>query len=721
MKKQRKGFRNNLRFKLGIKCSFTDGKKLMEQVEIKPQGDGQDEIRAEVSEMLKDIMAKGNNSIVKSKYFIFGIKAKTVREARSKFAGIEADMAKNFMRMGVRSKVLSGVERLAVLHEYFHQDLKETFHFSYREAAYMGSSIADCIAPDGFDFRNPAKMRIGAMHGKVLCVNFLSANLDDSFLRKMIAIENNVTVSIHMNTMEPVKAVKLVKKLLSEVQKMKVDEQKNAVNHGYDMEIMPPDIIAYEQELLELIDDLNSRNQKVVWTMFLVSCFGMTNQKMEQVMQRVSGIVEQAGCGLIGLRYQQEGALMAAAPIGKNTLGRKRSLLTSSVAVMAPFSTQELFMRGEALYYGVNALSGNMIMADRKKLRTPNGVILGKPGSGKSFAGKREILTAFLMTKDHVVVCDPESEYFLLVKELGGTVIRLASDSGQYINPLDIQASHINSREAMEIKTAFIFTLCDVMAGSKYTLGSDEKGIIDKCIKQIYGRYFENPTPENMPILEDLYDELLEYNDVRAKYIADCLYIFVHGSQNYFNHRTSVDSENRVVCFDIRDLSSQLNEIGMLVIQDAVWNRVSRNRELGTATRYFCDEFHRLLSKEQTAAYAVDIWKRFRKWGGIPTAITQNVSDFLRSMDIEAILGNSDFICLLSQSSGDQMILKEKLQLSKEQLAYVTDAEQGCGLIKFDNIVIPFRDRYPTDTKSYAIMTTKPEEMIKIRQDGEAV
>lgn len=242
-------------------------------------------------------------------------------------------------------------------------------------------------------------------------------------------------------------------------------------------------------------------------------------------------------------------------------------------------------------------------------------------------------------------------------------------------------------------------------------LGNDEKGIIDKCVKNIYADYFKNPVPENMPILEDLYDALLKDENPKAKRIADNLYLFVHGSQNYFNHRTNVDSQNRMVCFDIRDLGTQLKELGMLIVQDAVWNRVSRNREKRTATRYYCDEFHLLLREKQTAQYAVEMWKRFRKWGGIPTALTQNVTDFLRSPDIEGILGNSDFVYLLNQSTDDQLVLAEKLHLSKEQLKYVTDSEQGSGLIKFDNVVIPFIDRYPTDTRTYAIMTTKPEEV----------
>ena len=382
-------------------------------------------------------------------------------------------------------------------------------------------------------------------------------------------------------------------------------------------------------------------------------------------------------------------------------------------------------MPAPAIYYGLNALSNNMIMADRKRLRTPNGVILGTPGSGKSFSAKREILSCFLMTRDGIIICDPEGGYFPLVQALKGQVIRLATDSKDYLNPMDIQLSHKGDKEALKLKSDFLITLCDLIAGGKDGLENDEKGIIDECIRHIYDAYFENPVPENMPILEDLYNALLKYEpknvekefakEAKAKTvrIANSLVLYVSGSQNYFNHRTNVDSQNRIICFDIRDLGKQLKELGMLIVQDAVWNRVSQNRERKIATRYYCDEFHLLLKEKQTAIYSVEIWKRFRKWGGIPTGLTQNVGDFLRSEEIEGILGNSDFVYLLNQNAKDQAILADKLGLSEKQLAHVTNSEPGSGLILFDNVVILFVDKYPTNTKTYAIMNTKPEEAVK--------
>ena len=443
---------------------------------------------------------------------------------------------------------------------------------------------------------------------------------------------------------------------------------------------------------------------------FLIACFARSKQKLDNVTQQVSGIIQQANCRLRPMQYLQEQGLMAVAPIGLNQTGMERTLTTKTTAILIPFRTQELTMSAPALYYGVNALTSQMILADRKKLRTPNGVILGTPGSGKSFSAKREMLGCFLGTRDDILVCDPESEYRPLVQALQGQVVTLATNSNDFLNPMDITYSDQTKEEALKLKSDFLITLCEVIAGGAKGLENDEKGIIDACIRQIYEIYFLHPVPENMPILEDLYDALVDYSHPKAERIANSLILYVKGSQNYFNHRTNVDITNRIVCFDIKDLGNQLKQLGMLIVQDAVWNRVSQNRERKVATRYYCDEVHLLLRERQTAQYLVEMWKRFRKWGGIPTAVTQNVGDFLRSEEIEGILGNSDFVYLLNQNAKDQVILADKLGLSEKQLSYVTNSEQGCGLILFDDVVIPFIDRYPKDTKTYVIMNTKLEE-----------
>ena len=716
-------FEPGIRFQIFLFNRQVGEETLIKRFEIPMQGNEHDIIRKEYSGIEKNLCAKGNNGVVKSKYVIFGIEAKDAKEARAKLSIIEKDVIQNLGNVGTTATAINGKERLRLFHEFFHQDSMEPFNFSFEEMAESGKSVKDYIAPSGLDFRFPSRFKCGKMFGSVHYLDIIAPKMNDELLKRLLDIDSNITVSIHMQTMDPVKAVKMLKATLSNIQKMKIEEQKKAVRSGYDMDILPTDIVTYEKDTMELLNDLNTSNQKLVRTTFLIGCFGRTKKEMETLTQRVAGIIGQANCNLRCLQYQQEQGLNALAPIGINDTGIERVLTTKSSAIFIPFNTQELFMDGQALYYGLNALSSNMIMADRKKLRTPNGVVLGTPGSGKSFSAKREILGSYLVTKDDIIIADPEGEYFPVVKELGGEVIRLATNSKDYLNPMDIQLSHKNDREALRLKADFIITLCDMIAGDEKGLANDEKGIIDRCIERIYTEYFKDPTPERMPVLEDLYNALIEYEpkdvknpelaiDAKAKAtrIAQSLVLYVHGSQNYFNHHTNVDSNNRIICFDIRDLGNQLKDLGMLIVQDAVWNRVSRNRERKISTRYFVDEFHLLLRDKQTAQYMVEMWKRFRKWGGIPTGLTQNVSDFLLSPQIEGILGNSDFVYLLNQNAKDQEILADKLGLSDKQLKYVTNAEPGCGLIRFNNVTIPFIDKYPADTLTYKIMNTKLAE-----------
>ncbi len=701
-----------------------NAKNLETQFDIALQGDSHDDIREEYSEMLKNLSTKGTNGIVKGKYLIFGVEAPNLKEARSRFKGLQSDMVNHFRGIGSNARILNGEDRIKLLHEYYNQNEEEAFDFSYERMEEIGDTQKDQVAPHKMDFRNPGYFKMGNAYGKVRYFDLVAPKISDEVLTSILDLDDTLCVSIHFRTIDTFKAIKMLKHALSEVQKSKINEQKKAVKGGWDMDIVPPDILVYETATKELLDDMNTSNQKLIKTTILLAGFGKTKKEMEIVSQRILGIVQTANCVLTDMSYDQENAMNAVAPIGINDVKLQRNLVTKNLAILVPFNTRELFQTGKSLYYGLNALSNNMIMADRKTLRTPNGIILGTPGSGKSFSAKREILGCFLVTTDDILICDPEGEYYPLVKTLGGEVVKLSTNSTQYLNPMDIQLSHMGDREALKLKSDFIITLCDMIAGRKKGLENDEKGIIDGCIDKIYENYFRDPKPENMPILEDLYNELLRYDpkvavsealalDAKQKAIriANSLLLYVHGSQNYFNHRSNIDAQNRIVCFDIRDLGSQLKELGMLIVQDAVWNRVSLNRERKISTRYYCDEFHLLLREEQTAEYSVEIWKRFRKWGGIPTGLTQNVGDFLQSAKIEGILGNSDFVYLLNQSVNDREIIMDKFNLSEKQMEKVTNSDQGCGLILFNDAVIPFIDKYPTDTKSFKIMNTKPEEV----------
>ena len=452
--------------------------------------------------------------------------------------------------------------------------------------------------------------------------------------------------------------------------------------------------------------------------MFLVSFLVLntadTPRQLGNNIFQAGSIAQKYNCQLTRLDFQQEEGLMSCLPLGLNQIEIQRGLTTSSTAIFVPFTTQELFQNGkEALYYGINALSNNLIMVDRKLLKNPNGLILGTPGSGKSFSAKREIANCFLLTNDDVIICDPEAEYAPLVDRLHGQVIKISPTSTNYINPMDLNLDYSDDESPLSLKSDFILSLCELIVGGKDGLQPVQKTIIDRCVRLVYQTYLNDPRPENMPILEDLYNLLRSQEEKEAQYIATALEIYVTGSLNVFNHQSNVDINNRIVCYDIKELGKQLKKIGMLVVQDQVWNRVTINRAAHKSTRYYIDEMHLLLKEEQTAAYTVEIWKRFRKWGGIPTGITQNVKDLLSSREVENIFENSDFVYMLNQAGGDRQILAKQLGISTHQLSYVTHSGEGEGLLFYGSTILPFVDRFPKNTELYRIMTTKPQELKK--------
>ena len=470
------------------------------------------------------------------------------------------------------------------------------------------------------------------------------------------------------------------------------------------MEILPSDLATYGTEAQKLLQELQSRNERMFLLTFVVVNTADSLKALNNTVLQAKGIAQKHNCQLVSLDFQQEDGLMSALPLALNRIEIQRGLTTSSLAIFVPFTTQELFQRGSgALYCGTNALSGNLIMVDRLMQKNPNGLILGTPGSGKSFTAKREMIAVYLLTNDDIIVCDPEAEYWPLVKRLHGQVIKISPTSKQYVNPMDLSLDYSDEDNPLSLKVDFILSFCDIVVGSKEGLKPVEKAIIDRCVRMVYRDYLADPRPENMPILQDLYDCLRAQDEKEAQFLATALEIYVTGSLNVFNHRTNVDINNRVVCYDIKELGKQLKQLGMLVVQDQVWNRVTRNR---------VDEFH-LLLRGELASWSVEIWKRFRKWGGVPTGITQNVKDLLASSEVENILENSDYICMLNQAPGDRQILAQKLNISPHQLSYVTQANEGEGLLFYGNVIVPFVDRFPKDTEMYKMMTTKFSDLQK--------
>ena len=609
---------------LSLISRYANKEDFQKSITISPQGDEFDSIRAEYSAMLAAQLERGNNGLIKTKFLTFTIEAENIKTARARLARIETDTLNHFKILGASARTLDGKQRLSLLHGIFHPD-GERFNFEWDWLPESGLSVKDFIAPSSFRFGDGRFFRMGSKYGAASFLQILAPELNDRMLADFMEAENGLILNLHIRSIDHAEAVKTIKRKITDLDRMKIEEQKKAIRSGYDMDIIPSDLATYGGEAKNLLRDLQSRNERMFLLTLLVLNFANSKQKLENDIFQSASVAQKYNCSLTRLDYQQEQGLMSSVPLGENLIKIKRGLTTSSTAIFVPFTVQELFQGGEALYYGLNALSNNMILCDRKRLKNPNGLILGTPGSGKSFSAKREITNAALITQDDIIICDPEAEYYPLVNRLKGQVIKVSQTSTQYINPMDINANYGEDDTPVSLKSDFILSLCELIMGGKNGLEAVEKTIIDRAVRSVYRSYLADPQPENMPILGDLYDEIKKQPEIEAQRIAAALELYVHGSLNVFNHRTNVDIHNRLVCFDIKELGAQLKKIGMLIVQDQVWNRVTLNRSAGKATRYYIDEFHLLLIEAQTAAYSVEIWKRFRKWGGIPTGITQNV------------------------------------------------------------------------------------------------
>ena len=718
-------FLNYFDFTIHVQLSFVNHHSATlefdHSIQIEPQHDQFDDLRQEYSNMLKEQLEKGNNGLVRTKYITFAIEADSIRVARPKLERIEADILNNFKVLGVVAYPLNGVERLRLMYEFFNPDSQTPFDFSYDMVLKSGMSTKDFIAPTSFRFRKARDFSMGDRLGAASYLQIIAPELSDRMLADFLDMDRDIMINMHIQSIEQSEAIKMVKSKVSDIQKMKIEEQKKAVRSGYDMDIIPSDLNTYSGEAQRLLEDLQSRNERLFLVTIVFLNTERSRRELDLALLQTAGIAQKYNCALRRLDYMQETGMVASLPLGWNPVPIKRALTTTATAVFIPFTTQELFMPGkEAIYYGLNAISNNMIVADRKQLKNPNGLILGTPGSGKSFTAKREFVNVFFSTQDDIIICDPEGEYYPLVQALDGQVIRIAPNSRDYVNPMDINLDYSDDDNPLAFKSDFVMSLCELIMGSRNGISAAEKTVIDRCMPYVYQKYMDDPRPENMPVLGDLYACLRQQTEEEAQRIATALEIYVNGSLNVFNHQTNVQLGNRVICIDIKDLGKQLKKLGMLIVQDQVWNRVTVNRYSHKATRYYIDEFHLLLKEEQTAAYSVEIWKRFRKWGGVPTGITQNVKDLLSSREIENIFENSDFICMLNQAGGDRAILAKQLNISPRQLSHVTNAGEGEGLLFYGNVIIPFKDRFDKTTRLYSLMTTKPAEVeARVRREHE--
>ncbi len=685
-------------------------------VNIPPQSDDFNSIRGEYVEMLENQIAKSNNGIMRSKYITFGIQADGIGTARPRLERVEADIMGNFKKLGVQSRPLTGRERLEVLHSQLHPGGKEKFAFSWGDIPKTGMGTKDFIAPTSFDFRQSRAFRVGTTWGAASYMQIMASELSDKLLTELLEVDAEMTVTLHIQTVDQSKAIKTVKAKLTDIDRMKVDEQKKAVRSGYDIDILPPDLVTFSKDAAALLADLQSRNERMFLLTFLILSTAPTRPQLENDIFTVAGIMQKYNCALKRLDFQQEQGYMSSLILGNNAIEIQRGMTTSSTAIFVPFMTRELRMGGQALYYGQNALSHNVIMADRKKLKSANGLYLGSTGSGKSFAAKRELINVFLATNDRIIVVDPMGEYAPLIKRLGGLVLELAPDSPHYINPMALQMSMTDEDSPLSMKADFLLSLCELILGGRDGLQPIEKTVIDRCVRTVYRDVVLNPDTTEMPTLQNLYDILNGQPESEAKRIATALELYCTGSLNLFNHQTNVNLDNRVVCIVLKKLGEGLRKIAMHITNEFVQSAVNTNFRHGIATWCYFDEFHVLLQDSLSASYFVRIWKMLRKKGCVPSALTQNVKDLFASREIENILENTDFMILLSQAQGDRQILAKQLGISSHQLSYITHSNAGEGLLFYGNVTIPFIDRFPRG-EIYDLLTTRPEDMAKEAQN----
>ena len=680
------------------------------RVNIPAQEDDFNSIRGEFVTMLKGQIAKSNNGIERSKYITFGLPAESVTDARPRLERVEADVMGNFKRLGVPSVPMDGRERLALLHGQMHPGSREPFRFSWQDIPRTGMGTKDFIAPDSFDFRQSRIFRVGQYWGAASYLQILASELSDKLLSEILELDAEMTVTMHIQTVDQLKAIKTVKGKISDIGKMKVEEQRKAMRAGYDPDILPPDLITFSKDAAELLADLQSRNERMFLLTFTVVNLAPTRQRLENDVFAVGGIAQKYNCALKRLDWQQEQAFVSSLALGYNEVEIQRGMTTSSTAIFVPFMTRELRMGGQALYYGMNALSHNVIMADRKKLKSANGMYLGSTGSGKSFAAKRELINVFLATNDRIIVVDPMGEYAPLVRRLGGQVIEIAPGSPSHINPMDIQMDLSDEESPLSMKADFLLSLCELVVGGKEGLQPIEKTVIDRCVRLIYRDLALGIGDGKPPLLQDLYEELLKQPEPEARRVATALELYCTGSLNLFNHPTNVDLNSRVVCIVLKGLGENLRKIAMHITNDFVTSAVTVNFHSGIATWCYFDEFHILLRDALTASYFVAVWKMLRKKACVPSALTQNVKDLLASREIEAILDNTDFMILLSQAQSDRAILAKQLGISEHQLSYITHSNSGEGLLFYGDVTIPFVDRFPKG-EIYNLLTTRPEDL----------
>ena len=661
-----------------------------------------DQYRKEYNQMLLD-KAMGTNGMIREMYLTVSIFRKNYEDAKVYFRRVTTDMTAHLARLDSKCKVLNAVERLQILHDFYRTGEEMFFNIDLKQLMKKGHDFKDYICPDSFEFKKDY-FTMGTRYGRVLFLKEYASYIKDSMIAELTDMNHNLMMSIDVIPVPTDEAVREVENRLLGVETNITNWQRRQNASNNFSAVIPYDMEQQRKEAKEFLDDLTTRDQRM---MFAVLTFVLTADSLEQLEADSETLLTTARkhlCQMAPLNFQQMDGLNTALPIGLRKINALRTLTTESLAVLNPFRVQEI-MDKDGIYYGENAISHNLIMVNKENLLNQSAFLLGVPGSGKSFSAKELIVFLALSTNDDILVCDPENEYSALIKTLGGEVIHIAAGSDDHINAMDMTQGYGEGKNPVIDKSEFILSLFEQL--NKNGLGAKEKSIIDRCVALVYEDYQNGG---KLPTLCVLREKLLEQPEKEADNLALEMELFTDGSLNAFAHKTNVDTNNRMIVYDIMDLGKQLKTMGLLVITDAMINRVTDNWKKGIRTHVFIDEFHVVFENEYSASFFNSAWRQFRKRDGYPTGITQNVEYLLASVTASTMLSNSEFIVMLNQASQDRQKLAKLLSISDEQMSYITNADAGCGLIKYGSSLVPFINQFPKDTKLYQLMTTKPTD-----------
>lgn len=653
------------------------------------------------NDMLMEKMEHGQSDNVRNKYITVSVQAPDLESAESKFTAIDMELNKTFQRIGTSIRPLKSNERVNILKDVF-RGVNEKIPFLDEKAFKRRADRAYCC-PDYFEFK-PTYFMFNDKYARVVFVKDFPSSLQDDLITDIADSNLNALTTVNIAPVDPYKALRTINRQITSMTSEKIQAERKAIKSGYSPDSINHNLKYSLEQAQDLLENVQSKNQKIFEVNVLVMIISDSFEELEKDTSAVNAIVRKHICNIGTLFIQQEKGMQSVLPLGKCSIKIRTTLTTESTAVLLPFSGKEL-IDYDGMYYGQNTLSNNMILLNRLSLKNPNAFILGIPGGGKSFAGKREMLNVYLATDDDIIIIDPEREYGELVKALKGEVINVSPASSTHINPMDMSADYSDDESPIVMKSDFMLSFFECLAGRE-GLNSKERGLIDRCINICYAEYLQDFDESKLPTLNEFYDTLKNQPEQEAKKLALSFELYIKGNLNIFAHKTNVNVNNRVVCFDIKDLGKQLKTLGMLIVLDNVWNRITKNRAENKHTWIYLDEIYLLFANEYSANFLFELYKRARKWGGIPTGITQNVEDLLKSETARSMLANTEYIMMLSQSATDRAELGSLLGISDTLLTYVTNSERGCGLISYGGNIIPFKDEFPKN-ELYSLMTTK--------------